>query len=200
MSPDEGEGGACDDETGAEAKPEAYGSVVEAKAEEVANGKTDDPVADDLNDEAGVGVACAAQGSGGGDLKAVEELEDGGDEEERDCGGDDCSVSGEAARDGVGEQKQDSGEDGHGSCSEQDCGPSGGCSVGGGFAADGLTYADRGGSGDGEGNHEGEAGAVEGDLVSREWESAHDADEEGDHAEDGDFDEDLPACGCSEKR
>ena len=81
VAPDEGEGGAGDDEAGAETQPEAYGSVVEAEAEDVADGETDDPVADDLYDEAGVGVAGAAQGSGGGDLEAVEELEDGGDEE-----------------------------------------------------------------------------------------------------------------------
>ena len=52
-----------------------------AEGDEVADGEADDPVADDLDDEAGVGVAGAAEGSGGGDLEAVEELEDGGDEE-----------------------------------------------------------------------------------------------------------------------
>ena len=92
MAPDGGEGYAGDDEAGAEAEPEADGSVVEAEGEQVADGEADDPVADDLDDEAGVGVACAAQGSGGGDLEAVEELEDGGDEEQRDGGGDDGGV------------------------------------------------------------------------------------------------------------
>ena len=81
-----------------------------------------------------------------------------------------------------------------------DGGPSGGGGFGGGLAADGLADANGRGGGDGEGHHEGEAGAVEGDLVSREGESAHDADEEGDQAEDGDFDEDLAAGGCSEER
>ncbi len=66
-----------------------------AEGDEVADGEADDPVADDLDDEAGVGVACAAEGSGGGDLEAVEELEDGGDEEQRDGGGDDGGVRGE---------------------------------------------------------------------------------------------------------
>ena len=51
------------------------------KAEEVADGETDDPVADDVDEEPCVGVACAAEGAGGGDLEAVEELEDGCDEE-----------------------------------------------------------------------------------------------------------------------
>ena len=68
-----------------------------------------------------------------------------------------------------------------------------------GFAADGLAYANGCGGGDGEGHHEGEAGAVEGDLVARERERAHGADEEGDGGEDGDLDEDLAAGGGSEK-
>ncbi|XWK70331.1 hypothetical protein RBB80_13590 [Tunturiibacter gelidiferens] len=54
---------------------------MQSEAEEVADRKTDDPIADDVDDEAGVGVAGAAEGAGGGDLEAVEELEDGGDEE-----------------------------------------------------------------------------------------------------------------------
>ncbi len=56
-------------------------SVMMAEGEEVADGEADDPVADDLDDESGVGVARAAEGAGGGDLEAVEELEDGRDEE-----------------------------------------------------------------------------------------------------------------------
>ena len=52
-----------------------------AEGNEIADGQADDPVADDLNDEARVGVASTAKCSGGGDLEAVEELEDGGDEE-----------------------------------------------------------------------------------------------------------------------
>ena len=187
------------DEAGAEAQPEAYGSAVEAEGEEVADGEADDPVADDLDVEAGVGVAGSAEGSGGGDLEAVEELEDGGDEEKRDGGGDDGGVVREAARDGVGNEEEDGGEAGHGCGSEGDGGPSGGGGFGWGLAADGLAYADGSGGGDGEGDHEGEAGAVEGDLVSGEGERAHGADEEGDEAEDGDLDEDLAACGGSEE-
>ncbi len=173
--------------------------LVEVEGEEVADGEADDPVADDLDVEAGVGVAGSAEGSGGGDLEAVEELEDGGDEEERDGGGDDFGVCGEAAGDGVGHEKQDGGEAGHGSGTEGDGSPSGGGGFGRGVAADGLAYADGGGGGDGEGNHEGETGAVEGDLVSGEGKAAHGADEEGDEAEDGDFDEDLAAGGGSEE-
>ena len=79
--PDCREGDAGNDETCAETEPEADGSAMMAKGDEVADGKADDPVADDLDDKAGVGVAGAAEGSGGGDLETVEELEDGGDEE-----------------------------------------------------------------------------------------------------------------------
>ena len=39
VTPDEGEGGAGYDEAGAETQPEADGSVVEAEAEEVADGR-----------------------------------------------------------------------------------------------------------------------------------------------------------------
>src|ERR1700722_6200304 len=86
--PDGGEGYAGYDESGAETGPEAYGSVVEAEGEDVADGEAGDPVAGDLDDEASVSVACAAKGSSGGDLEAVEELKDGGDEEQGDGGGD----------------------------------------------------------------------------------------------------------------
>jgi len=79
--PDGGEGGAGYDEAGAEAEPETDRSVVVAEGDEVADGEADDPIADDLDDETRVRVACAAEGSGGGDLEAVEELKDGGDEE-----------------------------------------------------------------------------------------------------------------------
>ena len=83
--------------------------------------------------------------------------------------------------------------------SEGDGGPSGGGGFAWGLAADGLADADGGGGGDGEGHHEGEAGAVEGDLVAGEREAAHGADEEGDEAEDGDLDEDLAAGGGAEE-
>ena len=79
-----GEGEASYDEAGAEAQPQAHGSVVEAEGQYVADRETDDPVADDLDDETGMSVSCAAKGSGGGDLKAVEELKEGGYEEEWD--------------------------------------------------------------------------------------------------------------------
>jgi len=47
---------------------------VEAEGEDVADGQADDPVADDLDDEA-AWVLPRHAGSGGGDLEAVEELE-----------------------------------------------------------------------------------------------------------------------------
>jgi len=107
VAPDGGESGTGDDEAGAETEPETDGSAMIAEGEEVADGQADDPVADDLDDEAGVGVAGAAKGSSGGDLEAVEELEDGGDEEQRDSCGDDGGVFGEAASDKVGKEEQD---------------------------------------------------------------------------------------------
>jgi hypothetical protein len=199
VSPDEGEDGARHHEADAEAHPEADCSVVKVEAEEVADGETDDPIADDVDEEACVGVACAAERACGGDLKAVEELEDGGDEEQRDGGGDDFAVGGEAAGDGSGKKQEDGGEAGHYGGAEEDCGPAGGSGFLGGFAADALPYPDCCGGGDGEGDHEGEAGAVERDLVSGKWKSAQEADEEGDSGEDGDFDEDLRASGGSEE-
>jgi len=198
VTPGCGEGYARYDEAGAEAQPEAYGSVMEAEGEEVADGEADDPVAEDLDDEAGVGVACSAKRAGGGDLEAVEELEGSGDEEQRDGGGDDGGVGREGAGDGVSEEKKDGGEGGHAGGSEEDGGPSGGGGFGGGLASDGLSDANGCGGGDGEWDHEGEAGAVEGDLVTGEGEWTHGSDEEGDEAEDGDFDEDLASGGGSE--
>src|SRR5260370_20736079 len=85
--PDGGESGAGYDETGAETEPEADGSVMIAKGDEVADGEADDPVADDLDDEASVGVARAAESSSGGGLGAGGELEDGGDRGEGAWGG-----------------------------------------------------------------------------------------------------------------
>ena len=55
--PDCCQGGARNDEARAEAQPEAYGPFVEPEGKNVADGETDDPVADDLYEEAGVGVA-----------------------------------------------------------------------------------------------------------------------------------------------
>ena len=125
VAPDEGEGYAGDDEAGAEAQPEADRAVVEAEGQDVADGQAYEPVADDLNDEAGVGVAGTAQGSRGGDLEAIEELEEGGDKEQRDGGGDNGAIGGEGAGDGVGEEQKDRGEDSHAAGSEQDRGPAG---------------------------------------------------------------------------
>ena len=81
MSPDEGESDPRHHKTDAKAHPEADGSVVETEAEEVADGETDDPVADDVDGEASVSVSRTAEGAGGGDLEAVEELKDSCDEE-----------------------------------------------------------------------------------------------------------------------
>ena len=162
-------------------------------------GEADDPVTDDLDDEAGMSVACAAEGAGGGDLETIEELEDGCDQEQGNGGGDDVAVGCEAGGDGAGKEQEDSGEAGHDACAEEDGGPACGGGLVGSFPSDGLADSNGGGGGDGEGNHEGEAGAVEGDLVACERESTHDADEEGDHAEDGDLDEDLTAGGSAEE-
>ncbi len=98
-----------------------------------------------------------------------------------------------------GKRKIDGGEAGHGSGSEERWRPIRRRRLRGGVAADGLADANGRGGGDGEGHHEGEAGAVEGDLVAGEGEAAHGADEEGDEAEDGDLDEDLAAGGGSEE-
>ena len=173
--------------------------MVEAKGEKVADGKTDDPVADDLDDEAGVGVAGSAESSGGGDLEAVEELEERGDEEERDRCGDDGGVGCEGSGDGVRKEEEDGREGGHTGCSEEDGGPSGCGGFMRGFAADGLPDANGCRGGDGEGHHEGEAGAVEGDLVAGEREWAHGSDEEGDQAKDGDLNEDMGSGGGSQE-
>src|ERR1700729_2205426 len=97
--------------------------MVVAEGDEVADGEADDPVADDLNVEAGVGVACAAESSGGGDLEAVEELEDRGDEEKGDGSGDNGGVCSERVGDGVREEQIDGGEASHGSGSKGDGGP-----------------------------------------------------------------------------
>lgn len=172
---------------------------MKAEGQNVTDRQTDDPVADDLNDEASVGIPCSPQGSCSGDLEAVEELEESRDEEQGDGGGDDGLIHGEGIGDGMGDRKQDGGEDGHAGCSEKDTGPPGGGGFGRGFAADGLTHADGCGSRDGKGHHKGEAGAVEGDLVAGERKPSHDADQEGDQAEDGDLDEDLTSGGCSEE-
>ena len=172
--------------------------MVEAEGQHVADGEADDPVSDDLDDEAGVGVACSAKGSGGGDLEAVE-LEESGYEEERDGRGDHVRVGCEGSGDVVGGEEEDGGEGGHAGGSEEDRGPACGSGFLWGVAADGLTYTDGGGGGDGEGNHEGEGGTVEGDFVAGEWERANGADKEGNEGEDGDLDEDLAAGGCSEE-
>ena len=76
-------------------------------AEVEADGQADDPVGAEVDVEADAGVACSAECSGGGHLEAVEELEDGDDEEQRDGGRDDCGRWGEAARDGAGDRDED---------------------------------------------------------------------------------------------
>ena len=166
VAPDGCESCASYDEAGAESKPEAYGSAVVAEGDEVADGETDDPVADDLHDEAGLSVACAAEGSSSSDLEAVKELEDGGYEEQWESRSDDGWVFGERAGDGAGKEEIDGGEAGHGSSSEGNGGPSCRSCVVGSLAAYGLTDADCPSGGDGEGHHEGEACTVESDLVS----------------------------------
>ena len=77
--PGEGKGDAGDHETGTEAEPETYGSLMEAEGEGATDRKPDDPEADDLDDEAGMSVPGAAQRSVGGDLETIEELEESSD-------------------------------------------------------------------------------------------------------------------------
>jgi hypothetical protein len=116
---------------------------VPAKAEEVADGQADDPVADDLDDEAGVCISSTAKGAGGSDLEAVEELEDGGDEEQRDGGGDDAGIFRERAGDEVRADEDNGGEGRHRSGSERDGGPPSRGGFARGLATYGLSDADR---------------------------------------------------------
>ncbi len=174
------------------------------EAEEDAERHADEPVADELGDEGGVGVACSAEGSSGSDLDAVEELEAGGYEEQGDGGGDDAAVGGEDAGDVRGDGEQEDGGTEHEGCAGADAAPPGGDDIGGGaetdaHAADGVAYADGGGGGDGERNHEGGAGALQSDFVAGEREAAEGGDESGDEGEDGDLDEDGSAGGGAEE-
>ena len=173
------------------------------EAEKDAEGHADAPVGDELRDEGGVGVAGSAEGSGGGDLDAVEELKAGGDEQQGDGGGDDAGVGREEAGDLCGDGQQEHGGAEHESCAGADAAPSGGYDVGGGADADahtsdGVADADGGCGRDGEGHHEGGAGALQGDLVTGEREAAEGGDERGDEGEDGDLDEDGGSGGSAE--
>ncbi len=96
------------------------------EAEEDAERHSDCPVGDELRDEGGVGVAGSAEGSGGGDLDAVEELEAGGDEEQRDGGGDDAGVGREDAGDVSGDREQEDGGAEHEGGAGADAAPAGG--------------------------------------------------------------------------
>ena len=151
-----------------------------------------------------MGVACSAEGAGGGDLDAVEELEAGRDEEQGDGGGDDAGVGGENAGNVRGDCEEKNGGAEHKGGAGADAAPSGGDDVGGGaeadaHAADGVADSDGGGGGDGEGHHEGGAGALQGDFVAGERESAEGGDECGDEGKDGDLDEDGGAGGRAEE-
>ena len=174
------------------------------EAEQDAERHSDDPVTDELGEEGGVGVAGSAESAGGGDLYAVEELEAGGYEEKGDGGGDDAAVGCEDAGDlrGDGEEQHRGAE--HEGCASADAAPARGYYVGGGcgadaHAADGVADADRGCGGDGEGHHEGGAGALQGDFVAGKLEAAEGGDEGGDEGEDGDLDEDGGTGGSAEE-
>ena len=199
---EEGDGGSGEGDE--EAEPEAGGSEVGVEAEQDAERHSDDPVTKKMGEERGEGVAGSAQGAGDGDLDAVEELEAGGDEKQRDGGGDDAAVRGEDACEDAGHrEKDDRGEEHEGGAGE-DAAPSGGVgglrwSVAGANAADGMADADGGGGRDGVGDHEGGAGELQSDLVPGERERAEGGDERGDGGEDGDLDKDLRSGGGSEK-
>jgi len=120
------------------------------KAEEDAERHSDCPVGDELRDEGGVGVAGSAEGAGGGDLDAVEELEASCDEEKRDRGGDDAGVGSEEAGDRCGDGEEKDGSAEHEGGAGADDAPAGGDDIGGGaeadaHAADGVANADGGG-------------------------------------------------------
>jgi hypothetical protein len=186
-----------------EAEPEAGGSHFAVEAEVDGERHAYEPVGGELGEEGSGGVACAAQGTGGGDLDAVEELEAGGDEEQGGGGGDDAGVGGEEAGDLGGDGEQDERGDEHEGGASGDAGPAGGGGVGeGGSAdldtADGVADADGGGRGDRERDHEGGGGALQGDLVAGEREAAKGGNKGGDGGEDGDFDEDSCAGGGAE--
>ncbi len=59
------------------------------EGEEVGDGKADEPVGDEAHDGGDAGVVEAAEHGGGGDLDAVEDLEDADDDEEGGGEGDD---------------------------------------------------------------------------------------------------------------
>ncbi len=198
----EDESGGCEGEE--ETPPEAGGSELLMEAEKDAEGHADRPVADELGVEGGGGVAGSAEGTGGGDLDAVKELEAGGDEEEGDGGGDDSGVGGEEVGDAGGDGEEEDGGAEHEGGANDDAAPAGGCCVGeggvaGSDAADGVAYTNGGGGGDGERDHEGGGSALESDLVAGEGKLAEGGDERGDEGEDGDFHEDGGADGKAEE-
>ena len=157
------------------------------EAEVEAGGQADEPVAAEVYKEAGVGVARAAEGADDGDLESVAELEEGGDGEERDGGGDHWLVRGEEAGDGVRKGEIQGGDREHEGPGEQEGGPACSAGLGGSASADGLADADASGGGDAERDHEGEGDAVEGDLMASERDGAEEGDGEGHDAEDGDL-------------
>jgi len=174
------------------------------EAEEDAQRHADGPVRDELSDEGGVGVACSSEGSGGGDLDSVEELKTGGDQQQGDGRGDDSGVGGEDAGDVGGNGEQEDGGAEHEGRARADAAPSGGDDVGGSAeadteAADGVAYPDGGSCGDRERDHEGGAGALQGDFVAGEREPSEGGDEGGDEGEDGDLDKDGGSGRCAEK-
>src|ERR1700680_1819082 len=66
-----------EDESDAQAGPEAECAPAEVEAEPVAEGQADDPVGDQVAEHGRAGVTCAAEGAGGYGLNAIEKLEGG---------------------------------------------------------------------------------------------------------------------------
>ena len=168
--PDEGDRGG--QKAQGKAPPHPCGSVVEWKREEVAEGRADGPEADELDDERRQGAAGSAEGSGGGGLDAVKKLKGGGYEEQGNSGVDDGFTRREEAGDPGGREQQNDGSHKNKDGAGEDAAPPGGGDLGSraeacAEAANGMAYADGGGAGDGERDHEGGAGALEGDFMAR---------------------------------
>jgi (E)-4-hydroxy-3-methylbut-2-enyl-diphosphate synthase len=96
-SPHDQEGGAADDEAGRETPPEADDAEAEDEAQGVAERQADGPVAGEVPPHRRSSIAEAAQCAGRDSLDAVEELEDGGHEQEGRADGEDAGIPRERA-------------------------------------------------------------------------------------------------------
>src|SRR5207244_3778131 len=120
----------------------------------------------------------------GDDLRAVEELEERGDADERDGAFDDLTLRGEHAREKSREKRENHGPRGHRCDAEHETDAARTPRAASISRADGEADAHRGRLRDAERAHEGEAREVEGDLVPGGGASADAAHEHGDEGED----------------